>query len=235
MLFFSQDSATIATIIPAMDWITSNLNHHTGKVYHPSLVAAMKLTHKKMDQYYSLTNSSHGYRIAMILHPGMKLEYFRNQKWEEDWIEQAEILIQEVYAAKYEKATEVSNTTQDSTMLGNDGFVSFSNLSVTTCPHVSEIQEYLSHAVENVKKPLKWWVDNKYVYLNLHRMALDYLSSCNIYCCWTCIFTKSSSPSFTRSSLLLSSIQAFLCFGSWAQCGLVVFDDVVAAVTMKNM
>jgi len=50
------------------------------------------------------------------------------------------------------------------------------NVSVTTAPRASEIQEYLNFPVENVKDPLKWWVDNKYVYLNLYRMALDYLS-----------------------------------------------------------
>ena len=112
-LFFSQDSATVTTIIPAMDWITSNLNHQTGKVYHPSFIAAMKLTYKKMDQYYSLTDSSHIYHIAMILHPGMKINYFCNQKWEEDWIEQAKTLIWEVYAANYEKATKASTTKGD--------------------------------------------------------------------------------------------------------------------------
>ena len=92
-LFFSQDSASAAAVIPAMDQITNNLNHQTGKVYHPSLVAAMKLVHKKMDHYYLLTDSSHVYHITMVLHPGMKLKYFHNQKWEEEWIEQAETLV----------------------------------------------------------------------------------------------------------------------------------------------
>jgi hypothetical protein len=76
-----------------MDRLISNLNHQTGKVYHPSLIAAMKLAHKKIDQYYLLTDSSHIYRITMILHPGIKLDYFCNQKWEEDWIEKAKTLI----------------------------------------------------------------------------------------------------------------------------------------------
>ena len=39
---------------------------------------------------------------------------------------------------------------------------------------------------------------------------------------------------FTRNSLSPSLIRAFLCFGSWARCGLVVFDDVVAAVSAKQ-
>jgi len=117
----------------------------------------MKLTHKKMHAYYSLTDSSHVYHIAMVLHPGMKLEYFCNQKWEEEWIEQAETLVWEEYAARYKKASEKSNTTpkKDSTMKKDNGFASFGNLSVTTCAYASDIQEYLSHVVENVKDPLK--------------------------------------------------------------------------------
>jgi hypothetical protein len=92
-LFFSQDSAGVAAIIPTMDRITTNLNNQTGKVYHPSLMAAMKLVRKKMDRYYSLTDSSDVYHIAMVLHPGMKLEYFRTQKWKGEWIEQADTLV----------------------------------------------------------------------------------------------------------------------------------------------
>jgi hypothetical protein len=40
----------------------------------------------------------------------------------------------------------------------------------------SEVEEYLRKPVENVKDPLKWWVANRHIYPNLHRMALDYLS-----------------------------------------------------------
>jgi hypothetical protein len=77
-LFFSQDSASVVAVIPTMDWITSNLDYQTGKAYHPSLAATVKLTHKKMDCYYSLTDSSSVYRIAMVLYLRIKLEYFHN-------------------------------------------------------------------------------------------------------------------------------------------------------------
>ena len=56
--------------------------------------------------------------------------------------------------------------------------LAFSNISVTN--HIgfqtSEVQEYLRKPVENVKDPLKWWVANRHVYPNLHRMALYYFS-----------------------------------------------------------
>ena len=156
-----------------MDQITSQLKYQTGKAYHPSLVAAIKLACKKMDRYYSLTDSSNVYCIAMVLHPGMKLKYFHNQKWEDEWIAEAECLVQEEYAAKYEKVAEGSNEELNdmpkkkvSTKI-NDSFASFGNLSVTTTSRPNEIHKYLTHAIKNVKDPLKWWVENKYVYPRL--------------------------------------------------------------------
>jgi hypothetical protein len=86
-----------------MDKITNTLNTRSKRPYHPSIIAAMKPARKKMDQYYSLTDSSAAYRIAMVLHPGMKLEYFRQHGWEEEWIDQAENLVREEYITKYEK------------------------------------------------------------------------------------------------------------------------------------
>ena len=76
-----------------MDHITNSLNQQTGKTYHPAIIAAMKLASKKMDCYYSLTDSLPIYRITMVLHPGMKLEYFCNHKWEAEWIGEAERLV----------------------------------------------------------------------------------------------------------------------------------------------
>ena len=40
--------------------------------------------------------------IASVLHPGLKLEYFQQKKWEDEWIENAKDLVREVYVAHYE-------------------------------------------------------------------------------------------------------------------------------------
>ena len=166
------------SVIPAMDHITNCLNHQTGKTYHPSLVVAMKLAIKKMEHYHSLMDSSPTYWIAMVLHPGMKLEYFHNQNWKEERIDEAERLIWIKYIEQYEKeADEASPMPLTSSNMNHDGrFASFGDLSVTTAPHVSKIQEYLNHPVENVKDPLKWWDDNQKNYPKIHCMALGYLS-----------------------------------------------------------
>jgi hypothetical protein len=141
-------------------------------------MAAMKLACKKMDHYYSLTDSSTTYCIAIVLHPGMKLEYFHSQKWEEEWIMQAEDLVCKVYATNYEKKANNLNAAPAKVCIKkpDNGFTLFGDLSVAGSPCMSKIQEYLSLSIENVKDPLKWWMNNRFVYPNLHHMALEYLS-----------------------------------------------------------
>ncbi|KAG2079077.1 hypothetical protein BDR04DRAFT_968563, partial [Suillus decipiens] len=64
-LFFSQDSASIAAVIPAMDKLDSKLNQQTKDSYHPAVISAMQLAKNKMDCYWKITDLSNVYRIAM--------------------------------------------------------------------------------------------------------------------------------------------------------------------------
>jgi hypothetical protein len=85
-----------------MDKLTDSLNTH-GQLYHQAILVAMKFARKKMNRYYSLTDDSAPYRMAMVLHPGLKLEYFRRHQWEDEWIEQAENMVREEFILSYEK------------------------------------------------------------------------------------------------------------------------------------
>jgi hypothetical protein len=67
-----------------------------------------------MNKYYSATNTSNVYRIAMgmcfyqnftifltrtylVLHPSLKLQYFKSRKWDDTWITTAKNLVSEEY------------------------------------------------------------------------------------------------------------------------------------------
>ena len=52
----------------------------------------------------------------------------------------------------------------------------FADISVGTKSTLTEIDDYLARAVENVKNPLKWWQDNRAIYPDLSWMAADYVS-----------------------------------------------------------
>ncbi|KAJ7019776.1 ribonuclease H-like domain-containing protein, partial [Mycena alexandri] len=93
-LKFSQEGvATIAHVIPAMDKIDNMLETEANdkdedKNLRPA-INALKRGQKIMNSYYTKTDQSHAYRIAMVLHPGLKLEYFKRHGWEQEWIEEA--------------------------------------------------------------------------------------------------------------------------------------------------
>ena len=64
-LFFLQDSASIAAVIPAMDKLDSHLNPCTQQPYHPAIQAAMKLARNKINRYYLMMDLLSVYWIAM--------------------------------------------------------------------------------------------------------------------------------------------------------------------------
>ncbi|KAI9459956.1 hypothetical protein HD554DRAFT_1998511, partial [Boletus coccyginus] len=64
-LFFSQDSASIAAVIPAIDKLNDHLNDVTKQDYHTAIKAAMKLAQNKLDRHWRRTDQSIIYRVAM--------------------------------------------------------------------------------------------------------------------------------------------------------------------------
>ncbi|KAG0700690.1 hypothetical protein DFH29DRAFT_787158, partial [Suillus ampliporus] len=88
--FFSRTTPNLATIIPAIDHIDEILtSHESDESLNGSVRAALSLGKKTLDRYYSLTDSSEVYRIAMVLHPRHKLSYFQTAGWTADWIQTA--------------------------------------------------------------------------------------------------------------------------------------------------
>jgi hypothetical protein len=89
----------------------------TDNKWHPSIPAAVGLAKKTLNKYYSLTDSSENYRIAIsmifgfllldfinpltVLHPKLKMKYFTKQKWEQEWITEAQRLFTEQFHESY--------------------------------------------------------------------------------------------------------------------------------------
>jgi hypothetical protein len=64
-VFFSKDNASIAAIIPAMDKLDAMLQVNLKQMIHLAIKAAVKFAKAKLNCYYSLTDLSLCYRIAM--------------------------------------------------------------------------------------------------------------------------------------------------------------------------
>ncbi|KAJ6599528.1 hypothetical protein B0H10DRAFT_1825407 [Mycena sp. CBHHK59/15] len=101
--FFSRDSATLATVIPAMDKIdsllaTAVLKRPGGdRSFSAPIKAALLKSKHTLNRYYALAYYSRIYRIALILHPHYKIGYLEDNDWELNDIKDAKQELQDVF------------------------------------------------------------------------------------------------------------------------------------------
>jgi hypothetical protein len=119
-------------VIPAMDHIDQVFTNCIIKKeqLEPAIRAALGLAKRTLNRYYSLTDLSEVYRIAMgaffsgplhfvlkrfllclqVLHPRHKLSYFKSAGWTPEWIETAEELVRAVFQSSYVSHSVVDDT-----------------------------------------------------------------------------------------------------------------------------
>ncbi|KAF9536176.1 hypothetical protein CPC08DRAFT_618484, partial [Agrocybe pediades] len=101
-LFFSRSTPNLSKVIPAMDRIDRELaTNAISSRYLPSIQAALAMGKKLLNKYYNMTDHSEVYRIAMVLHPRHKLEYFKNAGWQADWIKAARQIVEDEFNRAY--------------------------------------------------------------------------------------------------------------------------------------
>ena len=65
----------------------------------------------------------------LVLHPGLKLDYFHVQDWEEKWIDVAKNLVREEYISEYENLTPADENAYTADQVSDNSFtVGFSIL-----------------------------------------------------------------------------------------------------------
>ncbi|KAH8930309.1 hypothetical protein BT69DRAFT_1210469, partial [Atractiella rhizophila] len=89
-------------VIPIMDKLQAHLDRiHSdekiSKIVRHAVVAGTKVLNK----YYLLTDDSPFYRVAMYATPNFKLQYFKSQKWPDEWIEEVKHLRMEYLEKNY--------------------------------------------------------------------------------------------------------------------------------------
>ncbi|KAE9396326.1 hypothetical protein BT96DRAFT_785405, partial [Gymnopus androsaceus JB14] len=89
--YFFSNAHIVAAVIPAMDTIDEAFA--TGiidqEILSEPIRHALSTGKKTLNKYYTLTNNSDIYCMAMILHPSFKLDYFCNAGWMDTWINEA--------------------------------------------------------------------------------------------------------------------------------------------------
>jgi hypothetical protein len=109
----------LATVIPVMDHIDQTLaSQSVNHNYNAPIHAVLSMGKKTLNHYYTLTDSSELYRIAMsmstlfhagtiihynppVLHPRHKMSYFHKSSWEPAWIATAHEIIRAEFDHSY--------------------------------------------------------------------------------------------------------------------------------------
>ncbi|GBE85227.1 hypothetical protein SCP_0704130 [Sparassis crispa] len=184
-LYFSRDTPSLPMVIPAMDIINEHLTDESLDAhYQPCIRAAIGLAKKTLNHYYSKTDQSSVYRIAMVLHSSHKLQYFKRAGWEQEWIDTAETVIRDEFKARTH--TVVLELSPPRQMSSSPRYVSTSSCAINfifsriypACtqkpslnmfdnllkhnaskaqPDRDEITRYLDTETEDVDDALVWW------------------------------------------------------------------------------
>ncbi|KAA1125847.1 hypothetical protein PGTUg99_007977 [Puccinia graminis f. sp. tritici] len=95
-------STQISNVVVFIDQITDHLSTAIiNPDYPPALRNACRSGLKITNKYYSLTDASPLYRIAILLHPSFRDEYFKLANWEPEWIAEAIRLAREMWITHY--------------------------------------------------------------------------------------------------------------------------------------
>lgn len=246
-LFFSRSTPNVANVIPVMDIISDRLTAHANDTtMSPAIRAALGLAKKTLNRYYSKTDTSEVYRIAMVLHPQYKLQYFKDAKWEPEWIDTAEELVRTQFDLAYHKDN--NNTTENTA--DKNPIPKSSSKSSSKQPNLfdkllkpspsnetrNELDRYLATDTEDVEDPLLWWAERRSMFPALSRMALDYLSIPATSVDVERAFSRGRLLlTHVRSRLSAQSTRSLLCVGNWSLHGYIKDSDVEVAARLPDV
>jgi hypothetical protein len=109
-----------------------------------------------------------------VLHPQLKLKYFQQHNWSNEWIRTAKDIVREEYG-KYNKPSKVPPPLSVCVSCHASIKVTDSCYQAEKDPEFKD--KYLSLPIEKVSNLIVWWWEHRYTYLRLFVMAFDFLST----------------------------------------------------------
>ncbi|KAF5325375.1 hypothetical protein D9619_009657 [Psilocybe cf. subviscida] len=235
-LYFSRgNTPSLSAVIPAMDHIDTSLATTIKDLSNPtSIRAALGVGKKMLNKYYNKTDHSEVYRIAMVLHPRHKLQYFKSAGWEEGWVDAAAEIVREEYDRSYaliDVPICVNGAPAAKSVNSDNIFDSLPDLSEATSDAVDELEDYLSSKTEKVTDPCAWWHSMRTTYPRLSRMALDYHTIPATSVDVERVFSQGRILlSHLRSCLSVQLTRALMCLGEWSKHGYVKDNDILSVL-----
>jgi len=171
---------TLAAAVPAYNFLMDKIEDFKEK--HPESVAigvAIEAAMTKLKPYYAKSNAA-VYPISTILDPRHKLEYYRANNWEPQWIDKAKASLECVYRSYRMKATPsvpVHGDDPEEDGEYDEGYIAKKIYKRRRVSEEDELDGYLSTpTVVEKTDVLLWWKLNAEKYPRLAEMARDYLA-----------------------------------------------------------
>ncbi|KNE89643.1 hypothetical protein PSTG_16909 [Puccinia striiformis f. sp. tritici PST-78] len=157
-------------------------------IYSPALRNACRAVLQLTNKYYTLTDCSPLYRVAMVLHPSFKDEYFKLAKWQPEWIVESIRITREMWELHYKPSPQSAPSKpsnprakpQTGVLAGLSGASEARQGTTSTDPLNVWLAGGLTLDDEGQPvNPLKWWIKQGCAgntHGGLLQMALDVLS-----------------------------------------------------------
>ncbi|CAB4391010.1 unnamed protein product [Rhizophagus irregularis] len=163
---------TLSSSIPIYNVLLDHLENLLDKIIktiigpNSGIKICYKKGYEKLQIYHSKTDESIVYPIATILDPRIKLKYYKQQEWEEEYINKAIKIIKKQYNENYQDDSFNNDLRAQKTDL-NNFFSLFEMGDDNDSSNEDELEEYLRKPAVNFKTdPLQWWKVSTRSYLS---------------------------------------------------------------------
>ncbi|CAB4414418.1 unnamed protein product [Rhizophagus irregularis] len=169
---FKSNFITLSSSIPVYNVLLDHLEKlldTNDRNFCPNLEVrnALRKGYEKLKVYYAKTDDSYVYPIATILDPRVKLKYYQQQDWEQEYIDAARKIVTDTYNKNY-KNNLCPNFVDES----EDQNDFFSIFNLDNNHDEDELEEYLRKPVVAFKTdPLQWWKAHEATFPHLANMA----------------------------------------------------------------
>jgi hypothetical protein len=208
---------TLSTAIPIYNYMMDQVEdfrdtHSECK----AIVEATSAAIEKFKEYYSKGSDAAVYPVATILDPRLKMEYYREHKWEPEWINLAKETLERVFRTYGTSTIHSAPASHHEEPRKAIMAHVFKRQRMT---EMDELCSYLASPRADMEVDvLSWWKANASVYPRLSEIARDYLAIPatgapveRMFSIGTDVVTQK------RASLNPDTIRACLCLNTWLE------------------
>ena len=211
----AESHPTLPAVMPVYNGLMKALEDFCGKYGRRRIIAtATKAAMDKLQEYYSLCDTTVG-RVATILDPRMKLDYYRRQHSRSRLAASVEEEVREVFRSHCESGASSPATGDGGQEESQDDLAAF--LERPRVDRDDELRAYLSSPASATRiGVLQWWKTHAAECPCLAAMARDYLAIPATSASVERVFSGGAhlvSPS--RGSMSAETIEASMCLKSW--------------------